>query len=1087
MANTSLFAQKKVEFTHFSYEDGLPDNWVHDAVVAKNGVLWVATQDGLGRYNGQQFKIFKAEDKKPNIGGNTIMDIFEDENGAIWAAALDAGLSKFDPNTWKWQNWINDKTNTNTSSLKSNVVTCLLPLGEDTLLVGTFTDGLMLFSRKTQQSTLYQLDTKKAVTEPFGWNSIIGMMVDLENSRYVWLAANERGLARFDRLTGKISTDTLVYDGLLDEQNRPKRKNVKIEPGIISPLGRTGTAANCVWSDKAGELWIGTYSCGLVHYDIHTHQSTFFAPDNASFLKGNPYRNIVTGIVRKSDNELWISTLDVGLLIFNEKTKQFLNVEGNTKPEMRIQGISKDYLGRLLITGKTTGLYIAHPDAQLFQFTPTPSDYQGTEETLDIIAFSEEKKSQKIIFSAQSCRNLYQYDPQNESQIPLPIEPVPYATQRINCLFTDTQNRTWAGGTFDLDGKRALLLKMPNQNIFKPFKGFDNGVVLPDFIKIIDIAEDFIGNLYLATEGAGVVKIDFTNKNIQSIEQWSDLKDFNKKMGVSSLLIDLNGNIWAGTYGAGAICFSEKGKIITTLSADLLGGKHIVAIAKDKNGLLYIGLNSNGVRIFNPAHPNAIRKMDGLADQKIQKMLSDTMGNIWISTLRGLSLYQTNYQKVVNIGKETGLNDLQLNKKGLFCNANQQIFCAQKGGFAKLEILQFLKNRQIKYQNTSIAITDFQVFQQSILSDSLLQVPANLQLTSDQKLITFCFATLDFDADASSYFTWQLEGFDKEWNTCRSCKSATYNNLPGGKYKFKVRQLKDDGTPINGIEASMDIQVNPPFWESFWFKIAVLSALFSIIYVLFRRKLQGERAAASVRTRDADFRQREAEMKSQLAEYQQKTAELEMAAVRAQMNPHFIFNCLNSIHTFIVTNETEKAGDYLTKFARLIRLVLDNSRNERISLDNEISTLSFYIELEQMRFEGRFDFEIIMPRDLRKEEIQIPSMLIQPFVENAIWHGMLHNKGVHGKLLLKIQQIKLNGNDCLEITVQDNGVGRAKSTAAKSKTATTHKSHGLKITDERLQLLNQSKDLATGFSIADVIENGKVGGTKVVINIPILS
>ena len=216
--------------------------------------------------------------------------------------------------------------------------------------------------------------------------------------------------------------------------------------------------------------------------------------------------------------------------------------------------------------------------------------------------------------------------------------------------------------------------------------------------------------------------------------------------------------------------------------------------------------------------------------------------------------------------------------------------------------------------------------------------------------------------------------------------------------------------------------------------------------------------------------------------FEQKLAETEMTALRSQMNPHFIFNCLNSIKLYATENDSDKAAEYLTKFSRLIRKVLENSRSERVTLENELDALRLYLEMEAMRFKDKLRFEIEVEPGIDAEFTEIPPLLIQPYVENAIWHGLMH-KPEGGTVSVTVGQPH---PDHLRITVADDGVGRAKAAELKSKSATPKKSFGLKVTGERIALINQLYQTHTRVQIHDLTDpEGHPAGTEVVLEIPI--
>ena len=210
------------------------------------------------------------------------------------------------------------------------------------------------------------------------------------------------------------------------------------------------------------------------------------------------------------------------------------------------------------------------------------------------------------------------------------------------------------------------------------------------------------------------------------------------------------------------------------------------------------------------------------------------------------------------------------------------------------------------------------------------------------------------------------------------------------------------------------------------------------------------------------------------SELQSKATELEMQALRSQMNPHFIFNCLSSINRFILKNKTEEASDYLTKFSRLIRMVLNNSKQSFISLEDELETLRLYLDMERLRFKNSFDYSFTYKNSVEVGNIFIPPLLLQPFAENAIWHGLMQSEKGFLNFDFSAEE------KFLICTITDNGVGREHAELLKSKSAERQKSMGLKITTERLRLLNNNSDEQTFFTIEDLIdENGNASGTKV--------
>lgn len=259
------------------------------------------------------------------------------------------------------------------------------------------------------------------------------------------------------------------------------------------------------------------------------------------------------------------------------------------------------------------------------------------------------------------------------------------------------------------------------------------------------------------------------------------------------------------------------------------------------------------------------------------------------------------------------------------------------------------------------------------------------------------------------------------------------------------------------------------------FRLLLLFVGAALVYLIIHLRLQEERARSMAR-------RTEAELKQMKAEFEKQIAETEMSALRAQMNPHFIFNVLNSINRYILMSDGETASRYLTQFARLIRLVLENSKTAKVSLDADMEALRLYINMEKLRFLDKFDYQIEIDEEIDQQFTQIPPLLIQPYVENAIWHGLMQKED--GGML--IVSLKLEAENVLAVTVADNGIGRTNSSLLKSKTALNHKSYGLQMTSDRISIVNKLYGIQTSVEIDDLYDDDhNPAGTRVTLTIPV--
>jgi LytS/YehU family sensor histidine kinase len=255
----------------------------------------------------------------------------------------------------------------------------------------------------------------------------------------------------------------------------------------------------------------------------------------------------------------------------------------------------------------------------------------------------------------------------------------------------------------------------------------------------------------------------------------------------------------------------------------------------------------------------------------------------------------------------------------------------------------------------------------------------------------------------------------------------------------------------------LTINIKPAWWQLRWLQLLFLLMIAVVIFYLIRMRIKIIRKEAN---------------------YKQKIAETEMQALRAQMNPHFIFNSLNSIENFIMQNEKRLASDYLNKFARLIRMILDSSRNEIVPIAIDLEALQLYIDLEQLRFNNKFTYKTNIDPALLTGEYRVPSLLIQPYVENAIVHGLAHSENEN--LVLTVSAIL--ENDTIKYSIQDNGIGRQQAAVYNLHNKPQHKSVGLQITEDRINHFNN--EAFDAIKITDLYnENNKPCGTKIEVTI----
>lgn len=476
-----------------------------------------------------------------------------------------------------------------------------------------------------------------------------------------------------------------------------------------------------------------------------------------------------------------------------------------------------------------------------------------------------------------------------------------------------------------------------------------------------------------------------------------------------------------------------------------------VDIAEKKDGTLLIA-TATGLIHFNPANGWFEYIRTPLLDKEdnVNAVSLDEEDNIWYLTDEHLVYYNANTKVFTLYGKQDGL-DIADNLFMMRYIGHNQVLIGQ---YNKLVVFTA---PNIAGQNKLPGLLVTGVYVNDSLTHSKLPT-GGLNLSYTQNKINIAFACVNYNRAEQNIYAYRLKNADTAWTYSRT-GNVTYANLSPGQYTFEVKAA--NYALVWSKVSAFTITIHPPFWQSWWFRALLVCAIISGTYFVFRRRVAVIRKEEKTKT-----------------ELNRKMAELEMKALRAQMNPHFVFNSLSSIQESIVTGKTEAASKYLSKFSKLIRLILENSGKQFIPLKTEIDLLTLYLELESFRFEN-FTYTFSVDPQIDVHFTTIPSMVIQPFIENALKHGLSKKKeNKHLKI-----DIHKAGNKLVAV-IEDNGVGRSVATAIKSLERKDHHSMGIQITEERLQLLG----MQTGGAAAEITDlfddEGKPTGTLVKVVLP---
>lgn len=516
---------------------------------------------------------------------------------------------------------------------------------------------------------------------------------------------------------------------------------------------------------------------------------------------------------------------------------------------------------------------------------------------------------------------------------------------------------------------------------------------------------------------------------------------------VSSVVEAQNGQIWIGTT-QGLYLHQNDSTEYLGLRHELLT-KSITALHISPQGILWIATDGYGLLLFQNGNLLNITTQNGLSSNICRSVFLDGKNEAWIATNKGLNKLTINHLDAHSlvIKQYSYLDGLASNQVNDVCVDGDSVWVATLKG-----VTFFRQSDTIRRTPPPIYIRQVEMWHEP------QPLQAKYRFRHYENNIKIDYTGLSFKSDGQLQYQYQMLGIDTAWQMT-SLATIQYPALPSGGYTFRVRAIDKDGVTSKQT-AAVQFDIALPVWQTWWFTILVslisMSLLGLVIYGIIRY-----------------FKDR--------SDLETRLVESEQMALRAQMNPHFIFNSLNSIQYFITENDKKSANLYLSVFSELMRKVLDYSQKSHITLEEELDYLRLYMDIESLRFKGKFKYEIAVAAEVEADDVQIPPMLVQPYVENAIRHGLLQKKEGDRQLTVYFEE----QDEMLTCTIQDNGIGRKQAQAMKrQRPNAAHKGIGTTNPKARLAILNRFTEQPIKVTITDLYEKERATGTKIVIYVP---
>jgi ligand-binding sensor domain-containing protein len=971
--SASLHAQNTV-IKHYGANQGLPSSETYFVTQDSKGYLWIATDAGVTKYDGYQFKTYTTADGLPD---NTVFKIHEDKYNRIWFSTYSGRFAYYSHHT---DSVYSIKANEQLTSIVKTLPIDFAFDSHDTLYISTDRKGYL---------KIYPPNYAIVKAYQYAANCIYVKQID--KNKFIYGKS----------FLGELPS-ALTIPVVFDDKNDLALKSID----TLFQLKEIGGHLSV--TNSSNKI---IFSTGLEIFEIKNKRFQTIENSNTKF---DPTFNILT-VSEDNRNRLWLNTLGHGVYLHNlngEKTElAFLS-------EMSVTSTFQD---------NANGLWFSTLEDGLF-YIPT----------LEFKFYNKENG-----LAADKIHAITKHN------------------NKLVCLTSD-----YSYNELDLNNFTISHYKIVGNTSFWNIKSFENIYVVcgsPSFI--IKSGSKIQIPIYFEDKGAKIFLRmkdieDYDDRNLLGSE-YGNLYLINKETGIAALLVKdlptifsickVNDEIYLGTK-TGIYKYAKNKLIFLGDSLPLLKSRIDDIIYVDHQ--LFIATKGNGVLIYNGTGLIArYTEREGLASNMAKYLSVDRNGDLWVGTNRGISRLKkisNNHYKVNTINLSEGLVSSEINQLLIH---DSLLFFATNKGLGQINIKEAF--------NEGVVIPTY--IEGLVINNIKYNFDSLLFLNYNQNFIQIAYKGINVKSEGRILYKYRLEGLDSSWTYSKNT-FVQYTTLPPGNYRFVVYALNAEGQ-ISSIPAEIKFCIKSPFWKTWWFYLGLGILLFIITYVIYKHRIK--------------IIQQQEEEKTEI---NKRISESELKALRAQMNPHFMFNAINSIQNFVLKNDSKSAQKYLTKFARLIRSVLENSKHELVWLNKEVEALELYIELEALRASFCFDYEIIIEDSLNAENLFIPPMIIQPYIENAILHGIIPLTERRGFLSIKFSK----EGSVLKCTIDDNGIGRKKAKDIKERKQLSHQSMGMNVTQDRIDILNkQNNSLLTKVVVIDKFSNDKAMGTTIEITINI--
>ncbi|MEO7311503.1 MAG: two-component regulator propeller domain-containing protein [Chitinophagaceae bacterium] len=998
-----LYARHQaLRFESYSTENGLPQNSGYCIAQTDEGFMWFGTQNGLCRFDGYQWKVYKKSMTDSfSVSNNFIRAMVTDDAGNLWVGTGD-GIVIYHPQSGKF---FKPSSFFMIGTLLDKQTVSTFLKDRDNIWIYTPGRRLYRFTSKTHELKEYTLPQGEMAARSMALDESGRLWVSTTEDLY-FLENDQFKPFNFSKYINKPMGNPELLDMAFthgemwvgSDNKGLFRFSMKGSPSLLAHLTTdsarwqfTDNQMECLIKDAKGNIWFGTAANGLYHYDYSTNQFVNGRHDDADVFSIR--KNYVVSLFEDRQHIIWVGLSGGGIAKWDGDKNFFKNtlltekIAAPNKTDDMVLGLYNDGDSLFYIATQGAGMVIS--DNKLNSFKTFSHQENDNHSIVHNTVYNFAKDTLGNLWIASFGGLCTSVKAQNGT------------TQFVSFAHDSLPRQKSFYSIVKLRHKNALLL------------GGKNG------LSLFDLDNNKWKNILDITGYAQqhqLVPVHITEPTLNP----------NEAENTGTVLLCTNGQgLLAYNYLTGTFKEYSGIKKITTTCRFVTKIYDQLWVCTD-NGLVLTRFEPGDTAL-------SYGSKQGLNDDVLYALLSDNKGRLWVSTNHGISCFDTTHKVFLNYGDLYGPANMEYNTAACMAAKNDQLYFGGVNG-----ITTFIPGElpQNNYSPRPL-ITSLQIMNKDFVTTENISFTPAISLAYNENFITLHFAAPNFSQTSHTTYSYRLTGINNDWIEAGSSTVATYTNLPPGNYVFEVKSANNDGLGSTGA-TSLIIHINPPFWGTWWFKILCILLLVATLYYLYYRRITAIK--------------RKADTEKQLSEY-------EMKALHAQMNPHFLFNCLNSIKEMIVKEDNEAASRYLSLFAQLIRDTLEESKLSFVSLRQTINYIERYIGMEQLRFDD-FSATVQIEKNMIAEEITMPPMLIQPLVENAIWHGLRRKAG-----LKQLQVTFTKKEGYLICRIIDNGIGINQTEAEAIEKE--HVSSGLDNIEKRLGLLKVKYGIDSRLTLTD--------------------